>query len=123
MAKQTFFGRLRKLFSSEVIVRNIGGRKIKVADVDDRQQFAKSATNFLVDRYQGMHGSKSNIYGYNPAAGFQAQRNALFNDYEQMDADPILSSALDVYADESTVKDEYNEVLTIKTSDENVKEI
>ena len=105
MADNTFFGRLRKLFSSEVVVRNIGGKRLKVADVDDRQQFAKRATNFMIDRYQGIHGSKSNIYGYAPAAAFQAQRIQLFTDYEQMDADPIISSAFDVYADESTIKD------------------
>jgi hypothetical protein len=40
-----------------------------------------------------------------------------------MDNDPILSSALDIYADESTTKDEYGEVLTIKSSNENVKEL
>ena len=123
MADNTFFGRLRKLFSSEVVVRNIGGKRLKVADVDDRQQFAKRATNFMIDRYQGIHGSKSNIYGYDPAAAFQAQRIQLFTDYEQMDADPIISSAFDVYADESTIKDELGHILTITAADENIKEI
>jgi transcriptional/translational regulatory protein YebC/TACO1 len=51
------------------------------------------------------------------------QRMALFKDYEQMDSDAILASALDIYADESTLKSEYGDVLTIISDDEEVKEI
>jgi hypothetical protein len=40
-----------------------------------------------------------------------------------MDNDPIIASALDIYADESTTKDEFGQVLTIRSSNENVKEI
>ena len=47
----------------------------------------------------------------------------LFKDYENMDNDPIVSSALDIYADESTMKSEYGDVLTIKTDNEQIKEI
>jgi hypothetical protein len=47
----------------------------------------------------------------------------LFKDYENMDNDPIVSSALDIYADESTMKSEYGEVLTIKTDNEQIKQI
>ena len=39
----------------------------------------------------------------------------LFKDYESMDSDAIISSALDIYADESTMKSEYGEVLQINT--------
>ncbi len=52
-----------------------------------------------------------------------AARLALFKDYESMDSDPIISSALDIYSDESTMKGEYGEVITIKTDNENIKEI
>ena len=34
MADKTLFGRLRRLFSTNVIVRNVGGKKLKVADTD-----------------------------------------------------------------------------------------
>ena len=34
-------------------------------------------------------------------------RLGLFKDYESMDNDGIISSALDIYADESTMKSEY----------------
>jgi hypothetical protein len=50
------------------------------------------------------------------------QRMALFKDYEQMDSDAILSSALDIYADESTMKSEYGDVIEITAEDEGVRE-
>ena len=48
MADKTLFGRLRRLFSTNVIVRNVGGKKLKVADTDQIQRQMKS---HLVDRY------------------------------------------------------------------------
>ena len=51
-----------------------------------------------------------------------AARLALFKDYESMDSDPIISSALDIYSDESTMKGEYGQVIDIKTDNENIKE-
>jgi hypothetical protein len=52
-----------------------------------------------------------------------AARLGLFKDYESMDSDPIISSALDIYSDESTMKGQYGEVIDIKTDNENIKEI
>lgn len=40
-----------------------------------------------------------------------------------MDNDPILSSALDIYADESTTYNEYGDILQINSPNENVREI
>ena len=40
-----------------------------------------------------------------------------------MDTDAIISSALDIYADESTMKNEFGEVLTISCQNENVQKI
>ena len=40
-----------------------------------------------------------------------------------MDQDPIISSALDIYADESTTKNEYGDVIQIKSTNENVREM
>jgi hypothetical protein len=47
----------------------------------------------------------------------------LFRDYDAMDNDPIISSALDIYADESTLKNEFGDVVQIKSKNEKVKEI
>ena len=40
-----------------------------------------------------------------------------------MDSDPIIASALDVYSDETTMKNEYGEVLEIQSDNDNVKKI
>ena len=52
MADTTLFGRLRRLFSTNVIVRNVGGKKLKIADTDQVQKQVKS---HLVDRYSKLH--------------------------------------------------------------------
>ena len=51
MADKSFFGRLRRLFSTNVIIRNVGGRQLKIADTDQRQAFRNVATNFMYDKY------------------------------------------------------------------------
>ena len=44
-------------------------------------------------------------------------------DYEMMDKDPIISSALDIYADESTLADQFGDILTIKTNKTHIQKI
>ena len=122
MAQQdTFFDRIRRLFSTNVIVRNIGGRRLKVVDTSQLQAGSKS----LMDRYTRLYTTQSGYGGYMGYSGelAKAQRIALFRDYEAMDDDAIISSALDVYADESTMKSEYGNVLEIKTNNTQISEI
>jgi len=54
---------------------------------------------------------------------YQQVRIDLFRDYDSMDQDPILSSALDIYADECTAKNEQGNVLKIHHEDDNIKQI
>ena len=124
MADKSFFGRLRRLFSSTVVVRNVGGRKLKIADTDGIQSYGNVATNFLVDRYSRMHkGNPNNTVGYGDASGYQQRKVELYYDYEEMDNDPIISSALDVYSDESTMKNELGEILKITSNNDNIQKI
>ena len=121
MADTTLFGRLRRLFSTNVIVRNVGGRKLKIADTDQIQTQVKS---HLVDRYSKLHSNLDLVgTGYSTVHQVMAARLALFKDYESMDSDSIISSALDIYSDESTMKSEYGDVLKIQSDNENIKEI
>tara|TARA_Y100000361_G_scaffold5590_1_gene4799 strand:- start:136 stop:1920 length:1785 start_codon:yes stop_codon:yes gene_type:complete len=122
MADNTFFGRLRRLFSTQTVVQNVGGKKLRVVDTD-RSQAYKGATNFLTDRYTRLHSGGQNQHGYNQTQQFMAQRLSLFADYEEMDNDPIIASALDVYADESTMKNEFDQVLKIHSDNAEVKKI
>jgi hypothetical protein len=47
----------------------------------------------------------------------------LYSDYDTMDTDAIIASALDIIADECSLKNEQGEVLQIKSSDENIQKI
>jgi hypothetical protein len=118
---RSFFGRLKKLFSTNAIVTVDKEGRRKVVDVEDRQL----NTNFvnLRDRYSKLQRSYyENQQGAQSMAYHQVRRE-LFRDYDAMDNDPILSSALDIYADESTTKNEYGDVLSIKSTNENVREL
>ena len=119
MADTSLFSRLRRLFSTNVIVRNVGGRQLRVSDTSRTQAIAKSN---LVDRYQKIY-MGAGLSGYSDSMLTKSMRLNLFKDYEQMDSDAIIASALDIYADESTMKSEYGDVLTIKTEDDNIKQI
>ena len=119
MADTSLFNRLRRLFSTNVIVRNVGGKRLKVSDTSRTQSTSKSN---LVDRYQKIF-TGAGLSGYSDALLSKSMRLNLFKDYESMDTDAILSSALDIYADESSMKSEYGDVLDIKTDNEQIKEI
>ena len=122
MADTSLFSRLSRLFSTDVVVRNIGGDQLKIADVNQIQTTGKFQTNSLVDRFSRLYiYNNKNIF--NPNLNYQTLRIQLYSDYEAMDTDPIIASALDIIADEATLKNDQNEVLGIKSSDENIQRI
>ena len=116
---KTLFKRLRRLFSTNVVVRQVGGKKLKIADTSRTQSSIKHQ---LIDRYQKIY-SSAKQFGYDGGLIIQQQRLGLFKDYETMDQDSIISSALDIYSDESTMKNEYGKVLDIETDNANIHDI
>ena len=118
MADTTIYGRLKKLFSTTTMVRRTADGKIKVIDFDETQAIA---TN-LRDRYTRLHSSSMNST-YENYLAYQQIRQELFRDYDSMDMDPIIGAALDIYADESTARNEYGRVVEIKTNNEQIKEL
>ncbi len=118
---RSFFGRLKKLFSTNAIVTVDKDGKRKVVDTEDRQY----NTNFvnLRDRYTKLQRSYYETQQGAQSMAYHQVRRELFRDYDAMDQDPIISSALDIYADESTTKNEYGDVLQIKSTNENVREL
>jgi hypothetical protein len=118
---RSFFGRLKKLFSTQAIVTVDKDGRRKVVDTDDRQM----NTNFvnLRDRYTKLQRSYYETNQGAQSMAYHQVRRELFRDYDAMDNDPIIASALDIYADESTTKNEYGDVLQIKSSNENVSAI
>ena len=122
MADTSLFKRLGRLFSSDVVIRNIGGDQLKIADVNQIQTTGKYQTNSLVDRFSRLYiYNNKNIF--NPNLNYQTLRIQLYSDYEAMDTDPIIASALDILADEATLKNDMGEVLSIKSSDENIQKV
>jgi hypothetical protein len=125
MADTSIYGRLRKLFSTNTVVRNVGGKRLKVADTDNIQSFVNRRG---IDRYHRVYSSATGGYGshqgrYESAAAFQGSRLQLFRDYDMMDNDPIISSVMDIYADESTVKDEFGQILSIRSKNQQIQDI
>ena len=118
---RSFFGRLKKLFAAQAIVTVDKDGKRKVVDTDDRQM----NTNFvnLRDRYTKLQRSYYETNQGAQSMAYHQVRRELFRDYDAMDNDPIIASALDIYADESTTKNEYGDTLTIKSTNENVSAI
>ena len=122
MADTTVFTRLKRLFSTDVIVRNVGGSKLKVLDFSNYQSTGQVETNSMVDRFNRLY-TTNQAPVYNPALNYQTLRTQLYSDYEAMDTDAIIASALDILADESTLKNAMGEVLQIKSSDEQLQKI
>ena len=114
MAENTgIFSQLRKLLSNNIIIKKSDGGGVVVKDFDSTQ--SGYMTNFI-DRYNRMHqGYNKNKFVKMNTNAYEVARVELFKDYELMDNDPIISSALDIYSDESTVSDVEGKILKIKT--------
>jgi len=118
MADKSIFSRLQKLFSTNTIVRKTS-TGTKVIDTDEYQNM----TTNLVDRFMKLKVTNYGSGQIDSSLAYQQVRIDLFRDYDSMDQDPILSSALDIYADESTAQNEMGNVLKIHHEDHHVKQI
>ena len=124
MANTSLFTRLRRLFSTDVIIRNVGGNELKVFDFDKVQQSGQIETNSLVDRFNRIFtNAPSSLYGQQNNFNYQTLRPVLYSEYDAMDTDAIIASALDIVADEATLKNDMGEVLQIRSADEDIQKI
>lgn len=124
MADRSVFTRLKRLFSTDVVVRNVGGNQIKVIDSGKIQSTGEIATNSLSDRYNRIYStSPTSLYGAQFNMNYQYLRPQLYSEYDLMDQDAIIASALDVLADESTLKNDMGEVLQIRSANEDIQKI
>ena len=117
------FTRLGRLFQSNVIIRKADDNRLVVKDLDFSQ--TKLQSNFI-DRYNRMmQNTYSNPYttAQNRRAAYEIRKLDLFKDYELMDQDPIIASALDIYSDESTVTNIEGEILKVKSENTKVQKI
>ncbi len=94
MADTTLFSRLKRLFSTDVIIRNQGGNQLRVMDVNRIQQSGELETNSLVDRFNRIYtNSATSLYGYQNSFNYQTLRPTLYSEYDAMDTDAIIASA------------------------------
>jgi len=120
--------RLKNLFSTNVVVRKFGKDRLKIVDTNKLQSVGNLSQSRLTDRYNRLHGTKKHTMGsayggYDSNYYMQQNRMQLYTDYEMMDRDPIISSALDIYSDESSLADQFGDILTIKTNKTHIQKI
>ena len=124
MADTSLFGRLRRLFSTDVVIRNVGGNQLKVIDSNQIQSLGQLQTNSLYDRFNKLYSTVGGLnFTKQQQVNFPSTRIQLYTDYEAMDTDSIVASALDIVSDESCLRNDMGEVLQIRSADETVQKI
>jgi len=124
MADKSVFTRLKKLFSTDVVIRNVGGNQLKTIDSGHIQSSGEFETNALVDRFNRVYSTApTSLLGAQFNLNYQYLRTQLYSEYDVMDQDAIIASALDILDDESTLKNDMGEVLQIRSSNEDIQKI
>ena len=124
MAEKTLYGRLQRLFNTNVVVRRVGKDKLRVVDNGHLQSVGNAHNSKYIDRFTRLHGVRPHsLNTYNPNYNYFSSKTELYTDYEVMDQDSIIASALDIYADETVMKDDFGDVLRITSDNENIKKI
>jgi len=121
----TIRDRLKTMFTRNVIIKHLPGGRLKTYDVRKSQSVGSPTTYSNRSRWRS-----GRTGGYGPGFGgttnneeIEALRRMLYVDYELMDTDAIISSALDLIAEESTTVDIDGQLLKIKTDDERIKKL
>jgi len=81
MAQKDLFSRLKRLFSTDVIIRNTGDTQLNVVDVNKVQNSGKFQTNALIDRFNRIYTnpSSTSLYGQQNAFNYQTLRPQLYS--------------------------------------------
>ena len=116
---------LKKMFSRNVQLIHLPGGRIKTYDINKSQSIGSPTTYSNQAKWRNGR-SFNSVSGY--GSGFtneeiEAIRMQMYLDYELMDTDSIISSALDIFAEESTTVDIDGQLLKVKTDNHKVKKI
>jgi hypothetical protein len=85
MADKGLFSRLQRLFSTDVIIRNVGGNQISVIDSNQIQNNGELQTNSLIDRFNRIYSTNpSSLYGAQFNFNYQYLRPQLYSEYDVM---------------------------------------
>lgn len=122
MADKSLFPRLQRLFSTDVVIRNVGDNQLKVLDINAIQKSGEYATNSIIDRFARIYSPNStSLLGQQFNINYQYLRTQIYSSYDTMDGDAIIATALDIISDESSLKNDMGEVIQIKSSDEDIQ--
>jgi hypothetical protein len=88
LKQRSLYSRLKRMFSTDVIVRNIGGKKLKIVDTDEVMY--ATDRNTLRDRFDRIRISAYNQYNRDFTLSYQAARIELFRDYDCVGPDTIV---------------------------------
>lgn len=110
------FSALKKIFSTGLIVNDVQNQKIRVIDTQRSQAYSRRNTFF--DKLQ-----RNQIQNSSMVQNYSLNRVSLYRDYDMMDCDALMSSALDVYVFQSLTKDEYGQIMKITAEDQQIVEI
>jgi hypothetical protein len=115
---ETILQNLRKLFKADDALSYLGKKKIEIGQIGNKNKESETNLKFQ-QNYGGIYTNKSN----NTQNALQnVNRKIRYRDYEAMDEDSIVASALDIYSEESTLKSDDDLVLTIKSDNNKIKE-
>lgn len=117
---------LRKLFSRNIIITNLPGNRLRAFDVNKLQSAGNKNNSNVYSRSKFRSSNKYSTWGYsggNTRFDIESLRNTMYMDYEIMDKDSIISSALDIISDEVTSNDADGNLLIIKSEDNRIKKI
>lgn len=122
--QRDLFSRLKRLFTTDVVIRNVGGDQLRVVNVDNIQSSQGIKTNSIIDRFSRLYSTApTSLYGMQKNVTFQILRPQLYSEYDVMDSDAIVASVLDIIADESTLRNDMGEIIQIKSSNEDIQNI
>jgi len=111
------FKRLTRLFSGPIV-----NYRAQNVNQNRRRDLEKYSTNF-----QSMSGKQFKRMGYDPFSDLTANiyqnqsRLQRYIDFDQMEYEPIIASALDIYADEMTTSSAMKPLLNIHCQNEEIK--
>ena len=116
---------LKRLFTRNVVVTKIPGKRLKTFDVNKTQSSGSPNPQNYKARWRNGR-NMSSVSGY--GSGFvnheiEALRKMMYIDYELMDTDAIVSAAMDILSDEITSNSVNGELLVINTEDAELKKI
>jgi hypothetical protein len=118
---------LSKLFSRNIVIARAAPNRLKVIDSNHLQSSGNPALKNDRFRWKNTKSYKSNsgYYSYGTTGvDIESQRYKLYGEYDMMDNDSIIASALDIYADCAITEDNFSdEILIISTQDDTIKKV